>query len=64
MGRFENDFGAVNGGLNRSDGLINDELNANGGSEVKDCVALRHEHTDGRNIFYGIFNKLEPTLFK
>ena len=59
VGGFEDDFGAMDGGADGSHRLIDDQLHADRGGQMKDGVALAHEDVDGGVILDRAANKLE-----
>ena len=59
MGGFEDDLGAVDGGVDGADGFIGDELYTDGCRQMKHGVALVHQQIDRLGGSDGSSHELE-----
>ena len=58
--RFEDDLGAGDVRLDRVDGVVGDELHADGGRQMEDHVALRDEQLHQADVADVAFDELQP----
>ena len=56
----EHDLGAVNVGLERADGTVDDQLHADGGGEVEDVVGVVDKLSDDAVVVAGVDRVAEP----
>ena len=59
VGDGEYDFGAVDVSFDGVDGFVDDELDADGGGEVEDDVAVLYEDVHGFGVADGVVDELE-----